>query len=145
MNDRFKDIKPGQPGNAGRAEYKVDYKTLDSLCAIQCTGEECASILNVDYETLNTALKRDKNGGFVEYFKRKSAAGKVSLRRKQYKSAVEDGNTTMMIWLGKQYLEQSDKQDVTNDAKVSFSDALMGALKDGQQPSNTDSAEESYQ
>ena len=127
-DDRFKDIKPGEPGNAGRAEYKVDYKTLDPLCEIQCTGEECASVLNVDYETLNTALKREGHGGFVDYFKRKSAAGKVSLRRRQYKAAVEDGNPTMLIWLGKQWLDQKEKVAPV-EGEQSVADALLEISK----------------
>jgi hypothetical protein len=40
------------------------------------------------------------------------AVGRMSLRRKQWKAA-EDGNTTMLVWLGKQYLGQSDKSEVT--------------------------------
>jgi hypothetical protein len=38
--------------------------------------------------------------------------GRMSLRRLQWKKAQE-GNTTMLIWLGKQYLGQSDKQELT--------------------------------
>lgn len=34
--------------------------------------------------------------------------GRMSLRRKQWQ-AVENGNTTMLVWLGKQYLRQKDK------------------------------------
>ena len=94
---------------------QLDYKTLDNLCAIQCTGEECAAILNIDYDTLNAALKRDGNKGFSEYFKLKGAKGKVSLRRKQFQTA-EKGNVTMLIWLGKQYLGQSDKQEVSGSS-----------------------------
>ena len=89
---------------------QIDYKKLDAMCAIQCTGEECASILGMDYDTLNAALKRDGNTGFSDYFKIKSATGKMSLRRKQYNLA-ESGNATMLIWLGKQWLGQCEKHD----------------------------------
>ena len=94
----------------GRPRAVIDYKTLQKLCAIHCTGEECAAILGVDYDTLDTALKRDKHGGFSEYFKKHSAKGKMSLRRRQFEQA-ESGNTTMLVWLGKQYLGQTDKVD----------------------------------
>jgi hypothetical protein len=86
----------------------VDYTKLDAMCAIHCTGEECASVLGMDYDTLNAALKRDGNKGFSDYFKVKGANGKMSLRRKQYDQAMS-GNATMLIWLGKQWLNQSDK------------------------------------
>ena len=88
----------------------IDYPKLDSMCAIHCTGEECASLLDMDYDTLNRRLKIDGHGGFTEYFKQKSAGGKMSLRRRQFTQANE-GNSTMLIWLGKQWLGQSDKND----------------------------------
>lgn len=96
----------------GRPRYKIDYGLLDNLCAIQCTGEECASVLGVDYDTLNRNLKHDGHGGFADYFAKKSGAGKASLRRRQFKTA-EEGNPTMLIWLGKQYLGQSEKQEIS--------------------------------
>jgi hypothetical protein len=36
---------------------------------------------------------------------------------KQIKKALE-GNIVMLIWLGKQYLEQKDKQDITSNDKT---------------------------
>lgn len=97
----------------GRPMADIDYAKLEKLCAIHCTGEECASILGVDYDTLNNHLKADSHGGFSEYFKKHSANGKMSLRRKQFETALA-GNVTMMVWLGKQYLEQRDKNDIDN-------------------------------
>ena len=88
---------------------QINYVKLDKLCAIHCTGEECASILEMDYDTLNAALKRDGEGGFSDYFKKKSAVGKMSLRRKQIEVALE-GSVPMLIWMGKQQLNQHDKQ-----------------------------------
>ena len=39
-----------------------------------------------------------------------SDSEKLALRRKQFDVAMQ-GNVQMLIWLGKQYLEQSDTQD----------------------------------
>lgn len=85
----------------------IDWQQVDKMCEIHCTGEEQASILGVDYDTLNAACKRDKGIGFSDYFKQKSSGGKMSLRRRQFTSAM-DGNTTMLVWLGKNWLGQSD-------------------------------------
>jgi hypothetical protein len=90
--------------------HQLDYKKLDAMCAIHCTGEECAAILGIDYDTLNSALKRDGNKSFSEYFAQKGSNGKMSLRRKQYDLAIA-GNSTMLIWLGKQWLGQVDKSE----------------------------------
>lgn len=92
----------------GRPRFVINYVTLKELCELHCTGEETASVLGCDYDTLNANLARNGEGGYSEYFKRNSAEGRVSLRRRQFKSAVE-GNVTMLIWLGKQHLGQQDK------------------------------------
>ena len=92
----------------GPKPKKVDFEVLDELCKLHCTGEECASVLQMDYDTLNAALNREVGVGFVDYFKIKSAGGKLSLRRAQYKAA-KNGNIAMQIWLGKNWLGQSDK------------------------------------
>ena len=98
----------------------IDWTTVEKLCGIQCTGEEIASIIEVDYDTLQRAIKREFNLSFADYFKKHSAKGKMSLRRKQYEVA-SSGNTTMLIWLGKQYLGQTDKQDIVSNVTVNNS------------------------
>lgn len=95
----------------GRPLIKIDWEQVDKMCGLHCTGEEQASVLGIDYDTLNRACKRENGKSFAEYFKQKSASGKMSLRRKQYTSAM-DGNTTLLIWLGKNWLGQKDQAEV---------------------------------
>ena len=92
----------------GRPLFDVNWDQVDELCAIQCTGEEIAGVLGCDYDTLSRALKREKNCSFAEYFSQKASNGKRSLRRAQYTTAIE-GNPTMQIWLGKNWLGQTDE------------------------------------
>jgi len=40
------------------------------------------------------------------------------LRRAQFKAATTGNNTALMIWLGKQYLEQTDQQNIVADVKL---------------------------
>lgn len=92
-----------------RPEIPIDWKTVDNLCKIQCTGEEIASVLNVSYDTLERRIKKEFNQSCADYIAEKRQGGKASLRRAQWKLATEDkGNATMLIWLGKQYLNQKD-------------------------------------
>ena len=105
--------KTAAKNKGGRPQAVIEYSKLDAMCAIHCTGEECAAILGMDYEVMNRALKRDGHGGFKDYFTQKGASGKMSLRRKQYDQAMS-GNSTMLIWLGKQWLSQSDKHEELN-------------------------------
>jgi hypothetical protein len=118
------DNSKAKPKRVTKPLHQLDYKKLDAMCAIHCTGEECAAILGISYDTLNRALKRDGNKGFADYFKQKGASGKMSLRRKQYDHAM-GGNSTMLIWLGKQWLGQSDKvEDSTNSKDTSLTDSI---------------------
>ena len=48
----------------------------------------------------------------------KRTGGKIALRRAQFKAATSGNNTALMIWLGKQYLEQTDQQNITADVKL---------------------------
>jgi hypothetical protein len=113
---------PNHEGDqGGRPTADIEYDKLKALCQILCTGEECANILGMDYDTLNKGLEREGHGGFTDYLKKHGSEGKASLRRKQFKSAVEDGNVTMQIWLGKQILDQRDKKDVAMSHDLSES------------------------
>jgi hypothetical protein len=85
---------------------------LDDLCAIQCTESEIAGIMHISVDTLAAAILRDTGLNFSEYFEQKRAIGKASLRRKQFKAAIDEGNVTMLVWLGKQWLGQTDKSQV---------------------------------
>jgi len=95
---------------------------FESLCSIQCTQAEICSVLDVDDVTLNSWCKRtykkrikDEETGkyklvpmsFSEVFSIKREGGKASLRRKQW--LLADHNAAMAIFLGKQYLGQTDK------------------------------------
>ena len=94
----------------GRPKIDIDYEALDKMLGIQCTAEECACVFGISSDTLVTRIKEDHHMTFSEYFKLKRGAGKVSLRRKQYEMSKK--NPTMAIWLGKQWLNQSDKRDI---------------------------------
>jgi hypothetical protein len=85
-----------------------DFKTFENLCKIQCTVHEIAAFYDVDTNTIEARVRERYGRKFSDVFRDKRKLGHVSLRRKQYEKAL-DGNTTMLIWLGKQYLAQLDK------------------------------------
>ncbi len=110
-----------------------DWHTIDQLCAIQCTGEEIAGVLDIDYDTLNARINDEYGVNFSDYYKRKSSRGKMSLRRKQHEVALS-GNPTMLIWLGKQYLEQKDKHEVENEHDFVTPVTVNVSVKDASKP-----------
>lgn len=118
--------KEAHKGKVGRPEVEIDWDAVDKLLQIQCTGKEIASLLNVGYSTLERACKKDKKKNFEDYSQEKRASGLPSLRRRQWTKAM-DGDSTMLIWLGKQYLEQTDKKqtDLTSsDGSMSPPDQI---------------------
>ena len=92
-----------------------DWASVDYMCMIHCTGEEIAGVLGMDYDTLNRNCKEQKNESISEYIKKHQNGGKMSLRRAQWKSA-ENGNVSMQIWLGKQWLGQKEQAEVSISA-----------------------------
>ena len=90
-----------------RPRVEINWKDFDKLCGLQCTQVEIAEWFNCSIDTIARAVKREFGEGFAEYYKKKSSRGKISLRRYQWELAKT--NTTMAIWLGKQYLGQKDQ------------------------------------
>jgi len=109
---------PPNKNKGGRPKKVIDKKQFEGMCEIQCTKEEMCNILDVDEKTLTRWCKEVYGEGFSEIYKKKSQAGKMSLRRAQFQMAQT--NTTMAIWLGKQYLGQTDKNEsqYSNNVKV---------------------------
>ncbi len=92
----------------GRPKKQIDYKMVATLAEAFCTQDEIASHLNVSTRT----LQRDAE--FCRIYKQGIDKVKVSLRRRQLASAMS-GSNTMLIWLGKQYLGQSDKVETKDE------------------------------
>lgn len=88
------------------AQDRIDKKTFENLCGIQCTLLEICSVFDVDDKTLTSWCKSTYGMPFSEIFQLKRGKGQVSLRRMQWKLAEK--NTAMAIFLGKQYLGQKD-------------------------------------
>ncbi|MDP2644119.1 MAG: hypothetical protein Q8P24_04210 [Desulfobacterales bacterium] len=94
----------------GRPKIEVDLKQLQAFCQVLCTKEEICIFLGLSLTTLDRRIKESTGETFEGYYKKYSSGGKMSLRRAQYKTAL-DGNPTMQIWLGKQTLGQKEKTE----------------------------------
>lgn len=103
----------------GRPRKEVDWKQFDQLCSIQCTEQEIAAWFDMKLDTLNARCKEKYDRTFSDVYGEKRQAGKSSLRRSQFKKAME-GNPTMLIWLGKQYLKQADKHEIDQNTTMTF-------------------------
>jgi len=102
----------------GRVKIELDaaqLRTLEELSEQQCTYSEIASGLGISVATLDRRRKEDPS--IDEIIKKGYEAGKRSIRRIQYEKAMK-GNITMLIWLGKQWLGQTDKQDLQHSGAI---------------------------
>lgn len=102
-----------------RPRIEINWTEFDKLCALQCTLNEIASWFGCSPDTIERAVKRDKKRSFADYYEEKRGTGRIALRRYQMQAA-EKGNTAMLIWLGKQYLGQTDKQETQVDGGLTI-------------------------
>jgi hypothetical protein len=96
---------------------RIDLGELEKLSALQCTDEEVAAWFRVSTRTIE---RRRKERKFSETIARGRAKGKISLRRMQLRLA-EEGNPALAIWLGKQYLGQTEQLQHAYDLCVTTS------------------------
>lgn len=111
----------------GRRLKEIDQKQFENLCGLQCTYDEICSWFDVTDKTLNSWCKRTYGKNFSEVFNEKRGRGKISLRRTQWELAKK--NAPMAIFLGKQYLGQSDQGGVIAEKDIRQEDALSASLK----------------
>lgn len=106
-------MKNNMKKKMGRPKAQIKWEEFEKLCSIQCTLTEIASWFKCSESTIVRRCKEEKGTTFEGYYKKHSVAGRISLRRSQFKVA-NDGNPTLLIWLGKQYLNQKDRQEEKN-------------------------------
>jgi hypothetical protein len=105
----------------------IDKKAFEKLCGLQCTLLEICSFFDVTDKTLNTWCRKTYKMTFSEIFKLKRGKGLISLRRAQFQLAEK--NASMAIFLGKNYLGQTDTPPVENNVNI-IGDGLIKALKE---------------
>ena len=106
----------------GRPRKEIDQNHFENLCGLQCTKEDIWDFFGVTYKTIDAWCKRTYKDSFSVVFKQKRGKGKCSLRRYQF--ALAQKNANMAIWLGKQYLGQSDTPEQKEDGGVQIVDDL---------------------
>lgn len=111
----------------GRPKAEINYDAVEKLASIHCTQDEIATFLGISVRT----LQRDEE--FCRVYKKGTEKGKISLRRTQFKLA--ERNPAMAIFLGKQYLGQTDKVETTI-AKID--DGLRNEVEDFLNDSETE-------
>jgi hypothetical protein len=116
-----------------RPPKKIDKREFEGLCELQCTRDEICNWFDITDKTLDAWCKRtyqDDEGkpmGFSAVFAIKRGKGKIALRRTQFRLAQK--NAAMAIWLGRNYLGQSENVRVDIAATNEQDDPLSASLK----------------
>ncbi len=119
-----------------RRPVPIDLDELEKLAAMHCTEAEVAAWFSSPGATLTQQAisKKLQREPFKSAWSSGWVKGSISLRRKQ-KQMADAGDKTMLIWLGKQWLGQRDKQDVEMSGKEG------GAIRHEHDYSNLSDAE----
>ena len=104
-------------------KYIIDTDELEKLASYGCTTREMADFFGCPENVIS--------GSYQEFTTKGRNALKKRLRMAQIKSAL-GGNVTMMIWLGKNYLDQTDKTETelsvsANEIAKKFSEMVSSA------------------
>ena len=108
-----------------RPKKKIDPKVVEALAQIQCTHAEIAAVVGVNKSTI---LRR-----FAPRIAVWREGGKMSLRRRQWKSAM-GGSDRMLIHLGEQYLGQSRKETIDQNVNAINSIEIIMPDAESQEP-----------
>lgn len=93
----------------GRPKIEINQDEFEKLCALMCTLTDIAGFFDCSEDTIERWCKRTYGTTFAEIYKKKSSRGKISIRRNQMNLSKK--NAAMAIWLGKNYLGQTDAED----------------------------------
>jgi len=100
----------------GRPTKEFDLTEVEKLGMLGATAAEMAAWFNISLRTIERRMGA-KEGDFRRAYDRGFGRLKISIRRQQIEAA-KGGNVAMLIWLGKQLLEQADKREIKEEATV---------------------------
>lgn len=94
----------GEPNGRPRRDDEIDLDAVHELALDGCTVNEIAGCIGFSHSTFAEIAKRDP----VETVIREARMERRKRLRKLQWQAAESGNPALLIWLGKQELEQRD-------------------------------------
>lgn len=102
----------------GKNEKDIDFSVVDELLVCGCTGVEIAGHFGVCPDTLYRRVEILHGMTFSAYSQQKRSKGDAVLRQAQFYKA-KDGDNSMLIWLGKNRLKQSDSpQEISVSTEI---------------------------
>lgn len=101
-----------------KARKEIDWDVADRLIECGNSGTAVAAHFGIHPDTLHDRCLIEKGVSYTSYSTEKKQKGICRLLAKQYEVAMK-GNTTMLIWVGKQMAGQRDfKEEQNQQQKV---------------------------
>lgn len=110
-----------------RPRAEIDKDEFEKLCRLQCTEVEICEWFGVTDKTLARWCMDTYGEGFSDAYKKRSATGKISLRRAQFRLAEK--SPAMAIFLGKNYLGQTDRVQVDDSTALNKLDEVLRQIQ----------------
>jgi hypothetical protein len=128
MSDKKKRVRSTIKPTLGRPTSVIDWDEVKESLLKGCTGQDIAAEQGVYYGTLTEACRREQKVQWTEFCSMYRHRGDALLRKKQFDSAMT-GDRTLLVWLGKQRLDQRDTppQVITEEQKKGF-EAVIATL-----------------
>jgi methylphosphotriester-DNA--protein-cysteine methyltransferase len=119
----------------GRPTKNFDTKAFQDLVGLGCSQEEICWFFRdetgkpANIDTLTRWCKRTFGMTFQEYFSQNGCmALKIKLRRNQFK--LSEKSAAMAIFLGKNYLGQTDKTEIEDTTAYDKLDEILKGIKE---------------
>jgi hypothetical protein len=107
--------RKAKPKPPHRPPFEIDYTDVKRRAGMGWTETEIA--YHIGFTPEGFRLRKGKDDLLQSALNSGIANGKASLRSKQYELAM-DGDKTMLVWLGKNRLDQRDKSEVDQTSTV---------------------------
>ena len=117
-----------QPKKMGRPSANIDWDKIDPMLEADCDGVEVASYLGIHPDTLYIRCMADHKMTFSAYRQQKKAKGDSKLKITQFRMALNE-DRGMLIWLGKNRLNQKDVQTSDKAPNDNALDKLTDEIK----------------
>lgn len=116
-------VKP-KSKKLGRPRIELDPKQAKIFGYFRATYDTMAEQIGCHVDTIRAAMQ-DEDSEFSKEYKKGFSGMKMKLSEAQVKTAIEDRNPTLLVWLGKQYLNQKDSPMPDEDVNKNYTVILV--------------------
>jgi len=108
----------------GRPRIELDPKQAKIFGYFRATYDTMAEQIGCHVDTIRAAMQ-DEDSEFSKAYKKGFSGMKIKLSEAQVKTAIEEHNPTLLVWLGKQYLDQKDNPMPDEDVNKNYTVILV--------------------